>query len=97
MIDKRGFGETYGPLTERATQLDEEIPKAQAELDAMRITQLSQTSVVTEAQDLFTRWPTLPFPERRRIVEAITERITVGEDDIEIDLYYAPGNVVATP
>lgn len=89
-IDKQGFGAKYHPLAERSRQLDDEIPRAQAELDVLRIAHLSQEEVVSEARNLFSRWPTLPEDERRRIVEAITERITVGKDDIEIDLYYAP-------
>jgi site-specific DNA recombinase len=89
-IDKHGFGAKYHPLAERSRQLDEEIPRAQAELDVLRISLLSQEEVVSEARNLFARWPTLPHEERRRIVEAITERITIGQDDIEIDLYYAP-------
>jgi site-specific DNA recombinase len=89
-IDKAGFGAKYHPLSERGRQLDEEIPRNQAELDVLKIAQLSQEEIVSEARDLFTRWPTLGHDERRRIVEAITERITIGADDIAIDLFYAP-------
>lgn len=89
-IDKHGFGAKYHPLAERDRQLDDEIPRTQAELDVLKITHLSQEEIVSEARDLFTRWPTLPHEERRRVVEVITERITIGKDDIEIDLFYAP-------
>ena len=89
-IDKAGFGQKYYPLAQRQQQLDDEIPKAQAEVDVMKIAYLSRDEIVSEARDLYTRWPELPRDERRRIVEAITERITIGKDDIEIDLYYVP-------
>ena len=89
-IDKQGFGAKYHPLANRQRQLDDEIPKNQAELDVLKIAHLSQEEIVSEARDLFARWPTLPVDERRRIVEAITERITIGKDEVEIDLYYAP-------
>ena len=95
MIDKQGFGAKYRPLTERAQQLDDEIPRNQAKLDVLKIAHLSQEEIVAEARDLFTRWPKLPVEERRRIVETITERITIGDDDIEIDLYYAPPGMAA--
>jgi site-specific DNA recombinase len=90
MIDKHGFGAKYGPLGQRQKQLEDEIPEAQAELDILKISHLSQEEIVTEARDLYSRWTSLPYEERRRIVETITERIVVGDGDIEISLFYAP-------
>jgi site-specific DNA recombinase len=90
MIDKHGFGARYQPLAERTTQLDDEIPMTQAELDVMRIAQISEEEIVAGARDLYTRWPTLPFAERRRIVETITERIVISDGEVEITLFYSP-------
>lgn len=90
MIDKQGFGEKYHPLAERRRQLDEEIPQAQASIDILKISHLSQAEIVTEARDLYTRWPDLPNDEKRQIVEAITERIVVGDNEVEINLFYTP-------
>lgn len=96
-IDKAGFGAKYHPLAERQRQLDDEIPKNQAELDVMKIAHLSKEEIVSEARDLYGRWPILPIEERRRIVEAITERITIGKDEVEIDLFYVPPHLPAPP
>lgn len=90
MIDKQGFGVKYRPLAERSKQLDEEIPEVQAELDVLKIAHLSEAEIITEARDLYSRWPTLPFEERRRIVETITERIVIGDGEVEINLLYMP-------
>lgn len=90
MIDKAGFGGKYRPLAERQKQLDDEIPELQADLDALRISSLSQEEIVTEARDLYSRWGALPYDDRRRIVETITERIVVGDGEVEITLFYAP-------
>jgi site-specific DNA recombinase len=90
MIDKHGFGAKYQPLAERQRQLDEEIPQAQASLDILKISHLSQETIVADARDLYTRWPDLPNEEKRQIVEAITERIVVGEYEVEINLFYTP-------
>jgi site-specific DNA recombinase len=90
MIDKHGFGAKYLPWADRFRQLDEEIPAAQAELDAMKISQLSEEEVFLGAKDLYERWPRLPADEKRRIIEAITEKIIIGNDEVEINLYYAP-------
>jgi site-specific DNA recombinase len=90
-IDKQGFGAKYHPLAQRQHQLGDEIPKSQAEIDVLRIGYLSQEEIIFEARDLYSRWPELPEEEKRRIVEAITERIVVGQGEIEINLLYTPG------
>lgn len=90
MIDKHGFGAKYQPLAERQRQLEDAIPRTQADLDALKIAHLSQEEIIHDARDLYSRWPDLPQEERRRIVEAITDRIVVGDGDIEINLFYAP-------
>jgi site-specific DNA recombinase len=89
-IDKRGFAERYRPLTERLDQLDAELPELQAEVDFLKITQLSQSEIVSAARDLYSQWPNLSHPEKRDIVEAITERIVVFNGEIEITLLYTP-------
>ncbi len=89
-IDKAGFGRKYHPLAERQRQLEDEIPQVQAELDVLKISHLSQEEIITGARDLYTRWPELPHEEKRSIVEAITERIVIHGDEVEINLFYAP-------
>jgi site-specific DNA recombinase len=46
--------------------------------------------VLAEATKLYDRWPTLPTDEKRKIVESIVERITIGESEIDISLSYLP-------
>lgn len=89
-IDKRGFAEKYKPLALQQDALDDEMPALQAEVDFLKITQLSQGEIISEARDLYSRWLDLPHDEKRRIVEAITENIVIGEGEVEINLYYAP-------
>jgi len=90
MIDKSGFGTKYKPLAERRDQLEEQIPELQAQIDILKISQLSQETAIEEARDVHSRWPTLSSEEKRRIVEAIVERITIGDGEIDITLFYAP-------
>ena len=89
-IDKTGFGAKNRPLAARLEQLSDEIPRAQAEVDVLRISQLSQAEIIEEARDLYSRWSLLDRDEKRRIVEAITERIIVAEGEVEISLLYTP-------
>ena len=94
-IDKAGFGSKYHPLAERVRQLADEVPQVQAELDVLRISHLSQEEIIVGARDLYTRWPDLPHDEKRRIVEAITDRIVIHDGEVEINLFYSPP--VSTP
>jgi len=89
-ISSDGFGFKYRPLEDRLKQLGDEVPRLQAEIDFMKIERLSSDEIFREAQDLSTRWPDLTPEDKRKIVENVTERITVGKDEISIDLYYLP-------
>lgn len=87
VLDKKGFGDRYRPLATRRDQLQEEIPAAQAELDVLRINYLSRDEIVSEARDLYSRWSALPAEEKRRIVEAIVEKVVIGDRDVAFTLF----------
>jgi len=89
-ISADGFGRTYKPLEERLKALDERLPRLQAELDFLRIQNLSRDEIISEAQDLYSRWADLLPEEKRQIVENVVERITIGKDSVSIDLAYVP-------
>lgn len=89
-LSKEDFGRRHAPITARRAQLEDELPRLQAELDVLRITAVSREEILEEARDLTTRWGELPDTEKRQIVEAITDRITIGKDDIEISLLQLP-------
>lgn len=89
-LTKEDFGRRHRPLSERRTQLEDELPRLQAELDVLRISTLSRQEALESAPDLTERWPDLPLPEKRQIIEAITDRIVIGKDDVEITLLHLP-------
>ncbi len=89
-IAVRTYGAQYRPLEERHAQLEDEIPRLQGEIDFLKIEYLSSDEVLAEAQDLTRRWDDLEFEEKRKIVENVVERITVGVNQIEIELAYLP-------
>lgn len=91
-ISPTGFASHHGPLEERLAQIDAELPQLQAEADVLRLRILSSAEIVSEAQDLYTRWGDLTFEDKRAIVEAITERITVAERSVEIELACLPSS-----
>jgi site-specific DNA recombinase len=89
-VTAQGFGQFYKPAEERLNQLLAELPKLEAEIDHLKVSNLSAEEVVTEAEALYERWPTLPVESRRSVVESIVEKITIGKDEIDITLAYMP-------
>jgi site-specific DNA recombinase len=85
-IPKLGFGRRLEPITQRRAQLDAELPRLQAERDVLKIRLLSHEAATHDARDLADRWESMTFEERRQVVEAITDRVVVGTDEIEITL-----------
>lgn len=91
-ITSQGFGQFYKPAEERLNQLSAELPRLEAEVDHLGVQNLSSEEVVSEAAKLYDRWPELPVDDKRRIVEAIVEKITIGKGEIELTLYYLPSS-----
>ena len=89
-IPKMDFGKRHAPISERRTQIEGELPRLQAERDVLKVRLVSQEVAAEDAKDLTDRWEAMAFEERRQIVEAITDRITVGKDEIDISLLHLP-------
>ena len=88
-----GFGDFYGPLEGRLKQLQNELPRLQAEVDYLKVNDLSTEEVLAEANALYSRWPTLPVEDKRKIVESILEKVVIGPgDEIELTLSYLPSS-----
>lgn len=91
-ITSNEFGLRYKPLEERKKQFMDQIPELQGEIDFLRIKNLSSDQILAEARDLYGRWSQLESAEKRQIVENIAEKITIGEDEVAIDLSYLPSS-----
>jgi len=91
-ISPDGFSHLYSPLETRLKQLDDNLPKIEAEIDFLKIQSLSQNQVAFDAKNLHDHWPTLEPEEKRLLVEAIMEEVVVGKDDVSFKLSYLPTN-----
>jgi site-specific DNA recombinase len=96
-LSSRGFGERNRPIEERRVALEAEIPRLQGEIDFLKIQHLSGEEIVAEAEDLYTRWDSLAYEDRRTIIQTIVERVTIGTDEIEITLAYLPRSTPSPP
>jgi site-specific DNA recombinase len=91
-LPKEGFGRKYRPLEERLEQIEDQIPELQGEIDFLMIQYLSSDQILNEAKDLYSRWTQLTSDEKRKIIESITDKIIIGQDDIAINLCYLPSS-----
>jgi site-specific DNA recombinase len=91
-ITGQGFGEFYKPAEHQLNQLTVELPKLQAEVDLLKVNNLSADEVLSEAQTLYNRWPQLPTDDKRKIAESIVEKIVIGDGEIDITLSYLPSS-----
>jgi site-specific DNA recombinase len=89
-IDSEAFGKFFKPVEERQKQLEEEIPRLEADIDFLKVSAFSREQVMNDAHDLQTRWPVLDKAGKRNIVESITNKIIIEKDEISIDLIYLP-------
>lgn len=86
VLPKEELGKRYKPLFDRVKRLEDQIPELQGEIDFLKIQYLSGDQIVTEAKELCEKWPNLPFEAKLSIVESITGKLTIGKDEVSIQL-----------
>jgi site-specific DNA recombinase len=96
-LSVHGFRERNDPLEKRKGELQAEIPRLQGEIDFLVIRKLGSAEVLAEAKTLYERWETLAFETKREIVETIVKRITIEQEEIQIDLAYLPAATSLSP
>jgi site-specific DNA recombinase len=89
-IGAEDFKKFNEPLSDQRSQLDEEIVRLLAEVDVLKIDNLSSEQLVTEALYLDTRWPEMSLGEKRRVAESMVRSIIVGDGEIEFNLVQLP-------
>lgn len=89
-LSKEDFAKFYKPSEQRLRQIEKQLPDIEAEIDFQKIQALSLDAVIVDGKDLYSRWTTLPFEEKRSIIEEITNSITIHSDSIDISLAYLP-------
>ncbi len=94
-MSKERFRELYKPLEVQMVQIEEQLPKLEAEIDFQKIQLISTETVLMETKDLYTNWPNMQFEAKRNIVELITERIDIEGESIKIGLSYLPSPLLS--
>ncbi|MEQ1903124.1 MAG: recombinase family protein [Pirellulaceae bacterium] len=84
------FNERHAPLSARKKELDDELPRLQADLDVSKVLTLGKEELASEARDLTERWTDLSEEDKHSIVNNIVDRITIGKDEVEVTLIDIP-------
>jgi len=84
------FKEIFQPLDARKHQIEEELPRVEAEAALLKVNGLSSDHIMSEVRDLHARWPKMTHEERRKTLELFVKDITVGKGEISLNLYYVP-------
>lgn len=87
-VPLESFGKIYGPIEDRERALAAELPKLQAEVDAIEMHQISAEEVLAEATNLHRKWPQFAPEDKRRIIESLVEKVTLLGDAIDIRWSY---------
>lgn len=83
-ISEKDFQILFKRKNEHYKNLENQIPEIEAEIDFQKIQSLSNETTLTEAQEICNQWPLLPVEEKHLIVEQLTEKITVHQEDVII-------------
>jgi site-specific DNA recombinase len=89
-VTPQGFGQFYKPAEERLNQLCVELPKLEADVAYLKVNDVSGEEVLSEAKTLYERWPKLASENKRKIAEAIIEKIVIGDGEIDLTFSYLP-------
>lgn len=89
-MSKENFQKHYQPFEIQLAQIEQRIPELQAEIDFLKIQNFTAENKLEDAKDLYNQWPNLSFEEKRSIIETITQKVEVGNEDITISLSYLP-------
>ena len=92
-ITAQGFGDFYKPVEQRLNQLLAELPNLEAEVDFLKVNKLSADDVLRESSSLHEQWPKMPLPDKRKILEALIEKIVIGDGEIDITFSHLPASI----
>ena len=86
-ISEPSFRCAYRPLNARLKRLEQEIADLFGELDRLGDQGLPRDEMLSEGRELYTDWQTIGQDEKRRSIQTLVKRITVGRDNVRIDTW----------
>ena len=87
-IETERFHEFYDKPNEQINQFKRKIPQLQGEIFALNDQFKSSGYIIEEARSLYENWDKLNKEQKRNIIEIITDKIIVAEQEVTINLNY---------
>lgn len=91
-ITAKMLGDFFKPAEERLNQLQAELPRLEAEVDFLKVNRLSADDVIHESDTLYDRWPSLASQDKRKVMEALVEKLVIGNGEIDITFSHVPSS-----
>ncbi|MBX7227773.1 MAG: recombinase family protein [Chitinophagales bacterium] len=89
-LTKDTFEEHHQPLYKEQQQKLAEIADIQSTLDVLSLNSLSNDQVLLDAKNLYKQWNNFSNEDKKDIIESVVKNITIGADEIDIELSYLP-------
>ncbi|UPT68010.1 MAG: recombinase family protein [Sphingobacteriales bacterium JAD_PAG50586_3] len=89
-VKKEDFEGYHEPLALELSQRQTSFNDIQAKLDVLNMDSLNNEYILQEAKDLHSQWAIFTSDEKKTIITAITKSITIGEEEIDIQLKAIP-------
>lgn len=86
-IETQRFNEFYKAPNEQLLQLERTLPTLESEVKILKEHAKSSEFIIEEAKTLYDNWDDLGNDDKRKVVEAITKDIIVGDQEVHINLY----------
>ena len=72
---------------EQLQQVESSIAELERDISYDSVAEKSTNEILTLAKNLFEKWEDLTHEQKREVIETITEKIIIGKDEIDINLY----------
>ena len=72
---------------EQLQQVEASIAELERDISYDSVAEKSTNEILTLAKNLFEKWEDLTHEQKREVIETITEKIIIGKDEIDINLY----------
>jgi len=92
-LPKRSLKELYNEAYTNLKKIEKSILKIQTDIDIFKTHSIGNEQILHDAQNLHKQWHTFSKEEKKSIIELITDKITIGKEDIEITLSYLPTSI----
>jgi site-specific DNA recombinase len=89
-IDKKAFSERFNPLKERKEQIEQELPRLQAEIDVANVVGLNRDYVLQQAKTFVEMWTFLNDTEKHQLIKDLVQNIRIGQNELKISFFYLP-------